>query len=132
MVREQTFAPGHNDIKDKEQSTTQVEAPDVDGNTVAAKIESKLPVAANNEETEYSVWSTKERQLIVLTTSLASLFSPLSAQVYFPALNIIAADLQVSDRLINLSITTYMVSVLRFFLRPSLLPRQCGIEGTAS
>ena len=36
-------------------------------------------------------------------------FSPLSANIYFPALNSLAADLQVSNELINLSLTSYMI-----------------------
>ena len=36
-------------------------------------------------------------------------FSPLSANIYFPALNPLARDLHVSNELINLSLTSYMV-----------------------
>lgn len=36
-------------------------------------------------------------------------FSPLSANIYFPALNSLAADLKVSNELINLSLTSYMI-----------------------
>jgi MFS family permease len=39
----------------------------------------------------------------------ASFVSPMTANIYFPALNSIAADLGVSIRLINLTLTTYMV-----------------------
>jgi MFS family permease len=39
----------------------------------------------------------------------ASFVSPMTANIYFPALNSIAADLGVSISLINLTLTTYMV-----------------------
>ncbi|RMD43467.1 hypothetical protein DV735_g1653, partial [Chaetothyriales sp. CBS 134920] len=57
----------------------------------------------------WSVWSLQQRRLIILMTSCASLLSPLSAQIYFPALDAIAKDLHVTDGLVNLSITTFMV-----------------------
>ena len=47
---------------------------------------------------------------IIFAASFASLLSPLSGQIYFPALNSVAGNLHVSDSLVNLSITTYLVS----------------------
>jgi MFS family permease len=51
---------------------------------------------------------------------LASSFSPFSANIYYPSLNSIAADLHVSSSQINLTITTYMVfpSLLMFAIFP--------------
>lgn len=40
---------------------------------------------------------------------MASFLSPLSGQIYFPALDAIAKDLKVSDSLVNLSITTFLI-----------------------
>jgi hypothetical protein len=57
----------------------------------------------------YSVFSTTQKRLIILTAALTSSFSPLSANIYYPALNSIAKDLRVSPSQINLTITTYMV-----------------------
>lgn len=57
----------------------------------------------------YSVFSKTQKRLIILTASLTSSFSPLSANIYYPALNSIAKDLRVSPSQINLTITTYMV-----------------------
>ncbi|KAG9792292.1 hypothetical protein KCU88_g907, partial [Aureobasidium melanogenum] len=39
----------------------------------------------------------------------AGFFSPVSANIYFPALNPLAQDLHVSDTLINLTLTSYMI-----------------------
>ena len=60
-------------------------------------------------EPPYSTFTTNTKKLIILTASLAAFFSPLTSQIYFPALNTISADLKVSNTLINLTVTTYMV-----------------------
>ncbi|KEQ85577.1 MFS general substrate transporter [Aureobasidium pullulans EXF-150] len=57
----------------------------------------------------WSIWTPKQRKMIILAASFASLLSPLSSQIYLPALDVIAKDLHVTDSLINLSITTYVV-----------------------
>lgn len=61
---------------------------------------------------EYSVFSTGLKQYIVIAASMAGFFSPLSSQIYFPALNTLAEDLHVSISLINLTMTSYMVMPL--------------------
>jgi hypothetical protein len=58
---------------------------------------------------EYSVFSKNMKRYIVATASFAGFFSPLSSQIYFPALNTLATDLHVSISLINLTLTSYMV-----------------------
>ena len=72
---------------------------------------------ASDEETpllgaqaRYSTFSNRQKKYIIVTAALASTFSPLSANIYFPALNSVAKDLHISASLINLTITTYMVS----------------------
>lgn len=60
----------------------------------------------------YSCFSTAKKRYIVATAAGAGLFSSLSAQIYFPALNTLADDLNVSTSLINLTVTSYMVSSL--------------------
>ncbi|KAF9893653.1 hypothetical protein FE257_010965 [Aspergillus nanangensis] len=62
----------------------------------------------------YSIFTTNQKWLIILAAAIASTFSPLSANIYYPALNSIAADLHVSTSQVNLTITTYMVSFLFF------------------
>ncbi len=57
----------------------------------------------------YSVFSSRAKTIIVITASISTFFSPLTANIYFPALNTIAFDLKVSDTLVNLTVTTYMV-----------------------
>ncbi|KAL4892505.1 citrate synthase [Aspergillus ambiguus] len=57
----------------------------------------------------YSAFTTGQKRYIILAASIASTFSPLSANIYYPALNSIAADLHVSISKVNLTITTYMI-----------------------
>ncbi|KAL4958350.1 major facilitator superfamily domain-containing protein [Aspergillus filifer] len=54
-------------------------------------------------------YTTTQKKLIILTTTLASTFSPLSSNIYYPALNSIARELHVSSGKVNLSITGYMI-----------------------
>lgn len=46
---------------------------------------------------------------IVIAVSISSLISPFGATTFYPALDVIAEDLNVTPTLINLSLTTYMV-----------------------
>lgn len=57
----------------------------------------------------YSTFTQGQKQYIVFLTAFGGLFSPLSANIYFPALNALSKDLKVSNQLINLTLTTYMI-----------------------
>ena len=57
----------------------------------------------------YSVFTKNQKNFIVSMVAMAGFFSPLSANIYFPALNPLAQDLHVSSSLINLSLTSYMI-----------------------
>ena len=57
----------------------------------------------------YSIFSKTSKRGIVLLVSLAGFFSPLSANIYFPALEYIGSDLHVSLELMNLTITAYLI-----------------------
>ena len=57
----------------------------------------------------YSVFTKRQKKNIVFLTAFGSFFSPLSANIYFPALNSLAKDLKVSNELINLTLTSYMI-----------------------
>lgn len=58
----------------------------------------------------YSIFTENQKRYIVFTASWAGFFSPVSSQIYFPALNTLARELNVSNSLINLTLTSYMVS----------------------
>jgi MFS family permease len=57
----------------------------------------------------YTVFSGWTKRWIVAMAFVSGFFSPMTANIYFPALNPIAADLGVSIGLINLTLTTYMI-----------------------
>ncbi|KAK5207611.1 hypothetical protein LTR41_006655 [Exophiala xenobiotica] len=57
----------------------------------------------------HSAFTKNQKRFIVFMASWAGFFSPVSGQIYFPALNPLARDLNVSDSLINLTLTSYMI-----------------------
>jgi len=57
----------------------------------------------------YSTFSKRTKVWIVAMVMVSSFFSPMTANIYFPAIHAIAKDLVVSVDLINLTLTTYMV-----------------------
>lgn len=57
----------------------------------------------------YTAFSTAEKRGILFLIAVAGFFSPFTAFIYFPALESIAADLNVSIQLINVTITMYLV-----------------------
>jgi hypothetical protein len=61
-------------------------------------------------EPPFSTYTHTQKKLIVLTISFIGLLSPLSASIYFPAINTLAHDLHVSTSDINLTVTSYLVS----------------------
>lgn len=62
------------------------------------------------EDKDYSVFTQGEKRIIVLSAGICSCFSPISSQIYFPSLDAIATDLRVSYTLVNLTVTSYLVS----------------------
>ncbi|KAI1057074.1 hypothetical protein LB507_002467 [Fusarium sp. FIESC RH6] len=61
------------------------------------------------QDVPYSSFTTWQKRLIVLAAATTALFSPMTAQIYFPALPAIANDLNVTTSQINLTVTTYMI-----------------------
>ncbi|OAA81120.1 Major facilitator superfamily transporter [Akanthomyces lecanii RCEF 1005] len=57
----------------------------------------------------YTVFSRRARVGITVMVSFASMVSPMTSNIYFPALDSVASDLGVSLSLINLTLTTYMI-----------------------
>lgn len=79
-------------------------------NNATTDDEDKTPILSDKSSKDFSDWKPWEKRLIVFTASSAALFSPLSANIYFPIFNTLAKDLHVTNTLINLTVTTYMVS----------------------
>ncbi|KAK4188414.1 major facilitator superfamily domain-containing protein [Podospora australis] len=57
----------------------------------------------------YSVFSKGTKRWVVTMIAFSSFVSPMTANIYFPALVPIARDMGVSKSLINLTLTTYMI-----------------------
>ena len=90
--------------------TSENHANTVTENEEKASKTSENPSSSGSQK--FSDWNSWEKQLIIFIGSAAALFSPLSANIYFPIFNVLARDLRVSNTLINLTVTTYMVSLL--------------------
>jgi len=71
-----------------------------------AAADSKDGVASDNP---YSIFTYKEKWSIVSISSFAALFSPFTANIYFPAIPVISRDFHKNVELINLTVTMYMV-----------------------
>lgn len=67
-------------------------------------------------DVDYSVFTVRQRRYIIFMASWAGFFSPVSSQIYFPALNSLARDLNVTNSLINLTLMSYMVSRINILL----------------
>lgn len=65
--------------------------------------------ATSASDKPYSIFTPGQKKFIILASSLGTFLSPLTSNIYFPALNTIASDLHVSISQMNLTITTYMV-----------------------
>ncbi|KAL9632536.1 MAG: hypothetical protein Q9204_003749, partial [Flavoplaca sp. TL-2023a] len=65
--------------------------------------------APNSQEAPYSTFTKSQKRWIILLIAMAGFFSPLSANIYFPAINYLARDLSISLELINLTITAYLL-----------------------
>lgn len=61
----------------------------------------------------YSTFTVPQKRAIVLVGSFVSWFSPMTGSIYFPALNQIARDLNVSSAKVNITVTTYLVRPVR-------------------
>ncbi|KAE8147520.1 MFS transporter [Aspergillus avenaceus] len=90
------------------------------------KVEDDSPQSAAEEEPPYTLLSEKEKIIAIVIASFSAFLSPVSASIYFPALNTLADQLHVSTHEINLSITVYMICQ---GLAPSLVGNYSDIRG---
>lgn len=75
------------------------------------------PEHGDNEKVEgtdpgkavYTVFSPSMRRFVVIMAAWASFFSPLSGNIYYPALNSLADEFNTSSSNMNLTLTTYMI-----------------------
>ncbi|KAE8450820.1 hypothetical protein EG329_005733 [Mollisiaceae sp. DMI_Dod_QoI] len=57
----------------------------------------------------HSIFTSRQKGLIVTTVAVAATFSGFASNIYFPAIPTIALDLGVTPELINLTVTSYMI-----------------------
>jgi MFS family permease len=57
----------------------------------------------------YSIFTSRQKALIVTLVSIAATFSGFASNIYFPAIPTIALDLHTTPELINLTVTSYMI-----------------------
>ncbi|TVY15282.1 Itaconate transport protein, partial [Lachnellula arida] len=89
--------------------------PDLERKDIEAIAEQKPPAEPDGDnvvlssEPVFSIYSVNEQRFLVFLAGLAALFSPLSANVYYSALNTLATHFDTSLSNINLTITTYLI-----------------------
>ncbi|KAL4942507.1 major facilitator superfamily domain-containing protein [Aspergillus oleicola] len=82
--------------------------PPVPKPTVSAQLSSPQTMTTTDPP-RYSSFSTAQKRLIVTMVTLASFFSPLSGQIYYPIMPTLVQTYHLTPALINLTITTYML-----------------------
>ena len=66
-------------------------------------------MAPQADDRAYSSFTTWDKRIIIIAVTMTALFSPISAQIYLPALTQISDDLNITSTQINLTITSYMI-----------------------
>ncbi|PLN86942.1 major facilitator superfamily domain-containing protein [Aspergillus taichungensis] len=67
------------------------------------------PISKQSSSPPYHVFTLSHKLQIVYIVSAAAIFSPLSSNIYFPALVMISRDLNTSMSLVTLTVTVYMI-----------------------
>ncbi|KAL8822768.1 MAG: hypothetical protein Q9191_006507 [Dirinaria sp. TL-2023a] len=80
-----------------------------DGNTIGETRQEVGTLERVPSAPPHSVFSKRLKRYIVFLTGWSGFFSPLSASIYFPVLNTLARELNVSIGVINLTLTSYMI-----------------------
>ncbi|KAL4788165.1 major facilitator superfamily domain-containing protein [Aspergillus varians] len=68
-----------------------------------------IPTTTSEPPQDHSAFSTTQKRFIVTMVTLASFFSPLSSQIYYPVVPTLAQNYHLTNALINLTITIYMI-----------------------
>ncbi|KAG1314032.1 hypothetical protein G6F64_001782 [Rhizopus arrhizus] len=72
-------------------------------------VESICTEDINTKKEPYTVFSTQQQIIIVIITAFTAMISPLTANIYLPALNQIEESLQINTEQVNLTVTVYMI-----------------------
>ena len=71
-------------------------------------LEEQKKIAASTQPV-HSAFGKHEKRFIVLMVTMASFFSPLSGQIYYPIMPTLVQNYHLSNALVNLTISTYMI-----------------------
>jgi len=88
-------------------SNTNIDIPNT-MHEMAEKTKEQMPVSPVTSA-PYSIFSSRQKALIVTMVAVAATFSGFASNIYFPAIPTIAIDLSVSPELINLTVTSYLI-----------------------
>ncbi|KAK7408633.1 multidrug transporter [Neonectria punicea] len=72
-------------------------------------LEEASPEEAAPEEQPYSIYTKHEKWFIVTMVAIAGLYSPLPANIYFPAIPTLSLEFGQSIEALNQSVTTYLI-----------------------
>lgn len=103
-------------LADKQPKNRPLDPEDGDSHDRGAKTQEKESKAEEQgsvqptPEVPFSIFTDTEKVFMVMTVSFMAMISPLTGSIYFPALPSLSQDLNVSSSLINLTVTTYLVS----------------------
>lgn len=101
---------GHRSVLDTAWVQAPATEPDAERQQSAAAIEDpEQQQLSRVVSAPYTVFSRRSRIGVTIMVSFASVVSPMTSNIYFPALDSVADDLGVSLGLINLTLTTYMI-----------------------
>jgi hypothetical protein len=91
--------------------TSPTSSPDFDDNGAEGEQQQDLEALATVQSSSppYSVFSRRKKHFIVFLAAWGGFFSPLSANIYFPALTSLTREYNVSSTLMNLTLTSYMI-----------------------
>ncbi|EXJ62048.1 hypothetical protein A1O7_02481 [Cladophialophora yegresii CBS 114405] len=70
--------------------------------------QSQNPARRNSSE-PYTIFTSREKAVIITIVSLTATLSGFASNIYFPALPQVAKDLSVSPTLVNLTVTCYLI-----------------------
>jgi hypothetical protein len=89
---------------------------DQDASRVDIEKGAQQPTATPTPVSEpHSIYTKNQKRMMVIAAAIASTFSPITGNIYLPALNSVAHDLKVSNSAATLTVTTYMVSNFKIF-----------------
>lgn len=72
-------------------------------------LEAQRKPAGGGSQPVHSAFSKHEKRFIVFMVTMASFFSPLSGQIYYPIMPTLVQNYHLSNALVNLTISAYMI-----------------------